>query len=189
MNYMDVILGILLLLGILRGFFKGFFASLASLIAIVAGIYFAAHCSHFIGDAIGSSVSWSPAVVSLVAFLITFTLVLLGVSLSGKLLTKIADVAALGIFNKLLGAAFGFFKMGFICSAVLMLLGGINAHVELIKQETLDGSALYEPVQKIAPLLLPELLKKPKETPMDEEKSQSENMAQKTDSTKRELLD
>jgi len=161
MNYIDIILGILLLWGIIKGLSKGFFASMASLVALIVGIYIAVHFSHFVGGFLERSVDWPDGAMKLGAFAITFIIVVLLVSMAGKLLTKIADYAALGILNKILGGAFGLLKMAFIASVIIIFVDALNRNISIIKQETLDNSLLYTPVQKLAPMILPGVLKQP----------------------------
>jgi len=161
MNFIDIILGILLLWGLIKGLSKGFFASLASLLALVIGIYIAVHFSHITGDYLQQYVDWQEGAMKLMAFAITFIIVVIVVSFTGKLLTKIADYAALGILNKILGAAFGVLKMAFIASVIIIFIDAINKNITFIKQETLDSSLLYTPVRKLAPAVLPNILKQP----------------------------
>ncbi len=158
MNYLDIILGILLLWGLIKGLSKGLFVSLASLIALVAGIYAAVHFSHIISGYLNRYVDWEKGIMNLTAFAITFVLVVLLVSLSGKILTKIADFAALGLLNKLLGGVFGVLKMAFIASVIIMFFDAGNKSLTIIKAETLNSSILYAPVKSIAPMILPKLL-------------------------------
>ncbi len=163
MNYIDIILGILLLWGLIKGLSKGLFASLASLLALIVGIYIAVHFSHRVGDYLQHYVDWQENALKLAAFALTFILVVVLVSLAGKLLTKIADYAALGILNKILGAAFGVLKMAFIASVLIIFIDTINRNITLIKQETLESSLLYDPVRKLAPMVLPNVLKEASE--------------------------
>ncbi|WP_109436109.1 MULTISPECIES: CvpA family protein [Aquimarina] len=159
MNYIDIILGILLLWGLIKGLSKGLFASLASLVALIVGIYIAVHFSHIIGGYLGQYVDWQEGAMKLVAFALTFILVVILVSLAGKILTKIADYAALGILNKILGAAFGVLKMAFISSVIIIFIDAINRNITIIKEETINSSYLYKPVRKLAPMVLPSILK------------------------------
>jgi len=159
MNYIDIILGILVLWGLITGFRKGLFVSLASLIGLVAGIYITVHFSGLVGEYVSQYVSWSDTTLTLAAFAITFIAVIVLISLAGKLLTKIADFASLGILNKLLGATFGVLKFTFIASVVLIFVDAANRTLHLIEQETIDSSILYTPVKKIAPMILPAVLK------------------------------
>ncbi|MFD2563706.1 CvpA family protein [Aquimarina rubra] len=159
MNYIDIILGILLLWGLIKGFSKGLFVSLASLVALIAGIYIAVHFSHLVGGYLEQYVNWGDGAMKLTAFAITFIIVVILISLAGKLLTKIADFASLGVLNKLLGAAFGVLKFAFIASVVIIFIDAGNRSLGIIKQETLDSSILYSPVKKLAPMVLPNILK------------------------------
>jgi len=159
MNFIDIILGILLLWGLIKGIGKGLFGSVASLLALVVGIYVAVHFSKFIAGAIELYVDWPINLVNIAAFAVTFIIVVLVVSVAGKLLTEIADYASLGIANKILGGVFGIVKMAFLASVLIIFVNAINDKIPIIKKETLDSSLLYRPVQKFAPLILPSFLK------------------------------
>jgi len=159
MNFIDIILGIPLLWGLYKGLNKGLFASLASLIALIAGIYIAVHFSHIVGGYLERFVDWPVGTMKLLAFAVTFLLVVIAVSLTGKILTKFADYAALGVINKILGAAFGVLKFAFIASVIILFVDAINQKITFIQQDTLDSSLLYTPVKKFAPTLLPNILK------------------------------
>jgi len=147
-----------MLWGLIKGLGKGLFASLASLVALVVGIYIAVHFSHVVGGYLEVYVNWTEGAMKLTAFAITFILIVFLVSIAGKLLTKIADYAALGILNKILGGVFGVLKMAFIASVLIIFVDAINKNITIIKQETLDNSLLYTPVQKLAPMILPGVL-------------------------------
>ncbi|MFK7750154.1 MAG: CvpA family protein, partial [Kordia sp.] len=93
--------------------------------------------------------SWEEKYVNLTAFAITFIVILIAVTMAGKLLTKVADFAALGILNKILGGAFGGLKMAVITGAALVFFERTNNTMEFVEQDKIDGSALYEPVKEI----------------------------------------
>ena len=159
MNYLDIILGVLLLYGLVKGVMKGLFVELASLIAIIAAIYGATHFSNYIGDYLTKTVSWEPQYIKLTAFALTFVAILIAISLLGKVLTKIANFAALGLVNKILGAVFGFLKIAFIVSTVIMFVGPLNKNLNIINKETINKSILYSKVAKFTPLVLPKIMK------------------------------
>ncbi|MAZ26930.1 MAG: colicin V production protein [Cytophagaceae bacterium] len=159
MNYIDIILAILLLWGLIRGLKNGFFIELASLIALIAGIYGAIHFSYYAVDYLSEKVDWSIATINLLAFAITFIIIVVVVTLAGKLLTKIADLAMLGMLNKLLGALFGILKTGFILSVILMFINAMSSSLSFLDEETKQESTLYPYVEALAPLVLPNILK------------------------------
>ena len=74
-------------------------------------------------------------------------------SWAGKLLTKIADLAALGILNKILGGLFGGLKIAVILGAVLIFFDRTNNTIGFIDKETTDSSALYLPVRDLGALV------------------------------------
>ncbi|WP_046743306.1 CvpA family protein [Kordia zhangzhouensis] len=166
MNFIDIILGGMILLGIVRGLMKGLFVEVASLVALIAGLYGAIHFSYFAGDYLSEQFhSWDEKYINLTAFAITFIVILVLITLAGKLLTKIADFASLGILNKLLGGAFGGLKMAVIAGAILVFFDRTNNTMEFVKQETIDNSVLYEPVKEIGGFVFAYVLE---ETNIDE---------------------
>ena len=158
MNTLDLILGILLLIGLVRGFFRGFLVELAGLIALVAGIYAAIYFSDGTLSFLKTFLDWEPRYLKVLAFALTFLVVVIAISLLARLLTKVMDLMALGIVNKLLGGIFGLVKMAFIVSVFFMF---VNQSVSVnIGQETKENSLLYPTIEMIAPLLLPTVLEK-----------------------------
>ena len=159
MNTFDIILGALLIFGFVRGLLKGLFVEVASLIALVAGIYGAIHFSYFVSDIIVDYVSWEEKYITIVSFAITFAIIVLVIGLLGKALTKIADFAALGMLNKILGGVFGALKIGLILSIVLLVFTKLNDTIPFVSPEQQEDSILYEPVKTLAPTLFPNFLK------------------------------
>ncbi|MBT8258602.1 MAG: CvpA family protein [Bacteroidia bacterium] len=159
MNIIDILLGALLLFGLVRGFSKGLFVEVASLIALVAGIYGAIHFSNFAAEFLMEQVSWSEQTINLAAFAITFIIIVLAISLAGKALTKLADFAALGILNSILGGVFGILKIGLILSVTLLVFSRMNRSIPFIDSTDLEESVLYEPVKSLAPMLFPNFIK------------------------------
>ena len=159
MNTFDIIVTALLLFGFVRGLMKGLFVEVASLVALVAGVYGAIHFSYFIGDWLKDSVNWEEKYISLAAFAGTFVVIIIVISLLGKILTKIADFASLGILNKILGGVFGALKIGLILSVIFIFFGKMNDTIPFVKQKSLDESILYKPVKKIAPTIFPSIIK------------------------------
>lgn len=159
MNVFDIIIVIFLLFGLIRGLMKGLFIEVASLIALIGGIWGSIHFSYFIGDFLKESVSWGEKQISLAAFAITFVLIVVAVSLLGKFLTKLADLAALGILNKILGGIFGLLKIALVLSIIFIFFQKLNTSITFLNKKTLEESILYKPVKGIAPLIFPSIIK------------------------------
>ena len=159
MNIFDIVIAALLIFGFVRGVMKGLFVEVASLAALIGGVYGAIHFSYFIGNFLKEAVSWDQEYVSLAAFAGTFITIIVTIALLGKMLTKLADFAALGVINKILGGVFGAIKIGLILSVVFIFFGKMNDTIPFVKKETLDESILYAPVRKIAPTIFPSIIK------------------------------
>ena len=159
MNTFDIIIAALLIFGFIRGLLKGLFVEVASLVALIAGVYGAIHFSDFVGNFLAEKVSWDERYITIVSFAITFAIIVLVIALLGKMLTKVADFAALGLLNKLLGGVFGALKIGLILSIILLVFTKLNNTIPFISDEQKDDAILYEPVKNLAPTLFPNFLK------------------------------
>lgn len=159
MSVIDIVLLGFLLLGLIRGFLKGFFVEVASLIALIAGIYGAIHFSFYAAEMLMEKVDWDERTINIAAFTITFTVIVLAIAFAGKALTKLADFAALGILNKLLGALFGGLKMVLILSVLLNVFDKLNASITFLGKEHTENTVLYKPVKSLVPLIFPFVIK------------------------------
>ena len=160
MNTLDIILAALLLFGLVRGFIKGFFVEVTSLVALAIGLFGAIHFSYFAADFLKDKVDWTEKYIQIAAFASTFVIIVILISLLGKILTKIADTASLGIVNKIFGGAFGFAKIGLILSVVLIVFNKLNKTIPFVNQQNFEASVLYKPVKNFAPMLFPSILHK-----------------------------
>lgn len=173
MNFIDIIIVIPLLWFTYKGFTKGLIIELATLIALLLGIYIAAHFSNYTADFLTEKLNFQSEYMSIISFAITFILVVILVMLFGKSLEKVIDILLLSFVNKLAGAAFGLIKVAFVISVIIMIMGNMNLEEKIITNELRQGSLLYEPIKKIAPIVFPmvekskdEILKK-----LEEEKN------------------
>lgn len=156
----DIILGIFLAFGLIRGFMKGFIVELASLVALVAGIFGAIYFSYYITGILADFLSWEKSYINIAAFILTFILIVTGILLLARVFTKLTGFIALNLLNRLLGALFGFFKIAFIISVLILFFEAFNTDHTLIKKETIAKSVLYPPIKKFAPEILPSALEK-----------------------------
>jgi membrane protein required for colicin V production len=159
MNTFDVIIAAFLIFGFVRGLLKGLFVEVASIVALIAGIYGAIHFSYFIGNILAERVSWEEQYITIVSFAITFGIIVLVIGLLGKMFTKMADFASLGLLNKIFGGVFGALKIGIILSIVLLVFTKLNDTIPFVSEEQQENAILYEPVKNLAPTLFPNFLK------------------------------
>jgi len=160
MEIIDIVLGIVLLFGLVKGLMNGLLKELASLLALVLGIYGAMHFSFYAKDIIVQYIAWEARYVSLIAFAITFLAIVIGISLAGKLLTKLAESISLGFVNRILGAVFGLLKVGLILSVFVGWIEKANGLLPFISEEQKEKSILYAPVKNLSPMVFPTLMEK-----------------------------
>ncbi|RXP59400.1 CvpA family protein [Lutibacter sp. HS1-25] len=158
MNTFDIVIAAILVYGFVRGFLRGFFVEIASLIGLIAGIYGAMHFSFYAGNLLSNYFSWDERTLTIVSFAITFGIIVLAIALLGKLLTKMADVALLGMLNKIFGGIFGALKIGVILSIVFLILSKLNDTIPFIPENQQEESALYKPIKNLATTLLPNFI-------------------------------
>ena len=159
MSFLDIVLGIILVLSLFKGIKNGLFVELASLISLILGIYVAIKFSFLARVMLSEFVHWNPKTIQIVAFIITFLLVVIGISIMAKVLTSVADFAQLGVINKLGGGFFRLLKTILIVSIFLNLFEKINFNNTFAKKETLDKSIFYRPIQKTAGFIYPSIEK------------------------------
>ena len=159
MSFLDIVLGIILVVGLFKGIKNGLFVELASLISLILGIYIAIKFSFLARVMLSEFVHWNPKTIQIVAFIITFLLVVIGISIMAKVLTSVADFAQLGVINKLGGGFFRLLKTILIVSIFLNLFEKINFNNTFAKKETLDKSIFYRPIQQTAGFIYPSIEK------------------------------
>ena len=138
----------------LAGFTKGLILSVASLVGLVGGIWAASHFSSLVADALAAQISWSENTIHMAALALTFLMVVVGVHLLAKLLEKTLELVALGLVNKLAGAAFGLLKVGLVMSFLIAMLNQWTGPRTWLPASEVP-SVLLGPVEAIAPALTP----------------------------------
>ncbi len=157
MLWIDIILGIFLVMGIFRGLRNGLIVELASLVSLLLGILVAIKFSHLMVNFLHQKFNWNPEKIKVVGFALTVILVLIVVGIVARLLTGVANFAQLGLLNKLLGAILGLFKTILILSVLLNLFEKANQGNVFLSEESAEKSILYKPVVKISQYLYPSL--------------------------------
>lgn len=155
MIVIDLLIGAYLIYKIYKGFLNGFISELSSLLSILIALFVATHYYEytlsFMQLFIKSDVNDMTVFARVITFLITLLLVLLG----GSFLTKIADFAQMGLFNKILGAGFGLLKSILILSIFLNIFAKFNAGKLIVSPNHINESKLYYPIMEVSHTLFP----------------------------------
>lgn len=157
MNYIDIVLCVPLLWGLYKGFTKGLIIEAASIIALGLAVWGGIKFSDFLNNYIHQHFHWDTKYLPVISFAIIFLGILVLVYAIAKLLERLVKAVSLGFVNKLAGGIFGMLKFGLILSILIFVLNAIEKNIQLIPAEAKQKSVLYEPVGKIAPLIIPGL--------------------------------
>lgn len=155
MNYIDIVLGILLILAAFSGFRKGLIVELASLAALVLGIWGAIKFSDITSELLVEHLDWKWDHLNTVSFIITFIVIVILVNIVAKTVTKLVETVMLGFVNKLAGLVFGFLRGAIILSVVLVVFDKINEDVKILYDSTKSESRIYESLKDFAPSIFP----------------------------------
>ena len=128
MNWLDVVLGAVVLASVVTGFLKGAIRTVFSLAGLAVGFFIASRESGALGIVLSS---WmSPRVAGAVAFVIVFLGIGLVFALAAYLLRTVIEKLSLTWLDRLAGGALGLLR-GVIIIGVLALaiegLGGLRA--------------------------------------------------------------
>lgn len=155
MNVIDIIIVIPVIWIAWKGFSKGFIMEAASLAALMAGIYCSIHFSGFISGLLDKWFTIESAYVPLIAFALTFILVIILIHLLAKLIDRVVKAAALGLVNRIAGAAFGAAKALLIIAVIILLFNRFDKQNRILKEELKQGSLLYQPLNNMVESIYP----------------------------------
>lgn len=149
MNYLDIIIGIILLLFALAGLKNGIIREAFALVAFIGGVYGAVKLSDYVGEKLSTVINVSHEWMSVISFIIVFILLALAINLIGKGVSKLAESLSLGFFDKIGGFMFGVEKGLLIVGVVIIVLDFFGIK-DVINKETREKSVLYTTSEKVA---------------------------------------
>lgn len=155
MNFIDLILGILLIVAAIQGFRKGFIVELASLAALVFGIWGGIKFSDWTAGFISDTTGFHSEYLSIIAFFVTFIAIVVLIHILGKVIDNAVKAIALGFLNRLAGIIFGVLKTAVILSIFLLLFDAVDENVHLLPAAQKSESKVYAPLKQLVPTLFP----------------------------------
>ncbi len=150
MNYIDFIILLFLFFGAYRGFSRGLIIEVATFLGLILGVCLAISHSSYTEGILRDFLNISSSYLSYIALAVTFIVVVVAVFIIGKVLTKIVDIIALGLLNKLLGTALGILKYFIIVCVLLLIVSALNEKFHFISEETIRKSLLFGPFLNFA---------------------------------------
>ncbi|HET9570491.1 MAG TPA: CvpA family protein [Bacteroidales bacterium] len=155
MVWIDVVIGLLLILDLLKGVKRGFVSEAGTIIGILAGFFLASSLgnttAHFLLPICGHSPQWS----GVLGFLMTFLIVLVLILILSKVFESFLKALSLGWMNKLAGGFFCFLRGILVLSIVLNLYQAVDKDCSLIGKEKVKASVFYKPIRNFASSIFP----------------------------------
>ncbi len=155
MSYIDIAIIIPILWGFYRGFVKGLIIQVASLISLILGIYIGVQFSDVASSLLEDNFKLDKQYLGIISFIITFIVVVVGVYFVAKILEKMINMVAMGIFNKLLGSVMGAAKYGLMISVLLVMFNFIDSRFDILSESQKRKSVLYKPMLRLVPAIIP----------------------------------
>jgi membrane protein required for colicin V production len=155
MNYIDLVLGIILIVAIIRGFRNGLIIELASLASLILGIWGAVKFSDWFASFLEKTTGLKSDYTSLIAFIVIFIGIVILIHVLGKVLDTVVNAVALGFINRLAGIVFSLLKTAVILCVLILIIDHVDENVHLLPSQQKAESKLYKPMKKVVPTLLP----------------------------------
>lgn len=174
MNVVDLFIGFALLLAIFNGWRRGFLLEMLSMVIILLGIWAAMEFSTVAESALKIRLSWTGQKTQLVAFVVTFVVVVLGVSLLGKILTKAIKKTPIGLVNCMLGSIVALLKAVLMTGVVLTILQLDFAH-KIVSKQDIQKSMFAQPILNLSKTLYPSVSQWLEQLRPEDIKNESEN--------------
>jgi len=154
-NLADIVILLCFVPAIFGGLIKGFVRQAAGLAALLLGIWAGYHFSELVSAKLCTWIDTSPQWLSIISFAAIFIVVLLLVTLVGRLSEKAIQLVLLGWLDKLLGLVFAIVKTAFILSIIIYILVSLDSLIPFLPHETLEHSRIYSFIASIAPKFFP----------------------------------
>lgn len=150
MNYLDIVITAVLFVFGLKGFRKGLIIEVVTLLAFGIGIYGAMHFSDFTAAHLQQVMEIDPIHLNTTAFVLTFIILVVLVSIVGRMLTDVVKAIHLNILNQIGGTVFGVAKGVLLFSLMMMVMSNFGL-LDFLKPEVKKGSLMYPYVEKTVP--------------------------------------
>ena len=148
MNYLDIIIGLIFFYGLFKGFTRGLIIEAASLLSIIIGILGALTFTPIIESLLSYFLSDEKLPSSIILFAASLILIVLGVNIFARNLTKLIKFVSLGGINKVLGGIFGVSKYILLISILVVFVDQFSFMFEFFESNFLEESVMFESLKK-----------------------------------------
>jgi membrane protein required for colicin V production len=163
MNWLDIALICLVIIGFIKGYSDGLIRQVVMLIALIVAIYLCSAVAVYIREYIRET-DWLPEHgVTVVSYVLAFLLIVGVITFVGNVLHKMMDVTPLSLLNHLAGGASALVFTVLLLSLTFNIIDFSDRHSVLLPQKIKSKSRFYQPVKDVIPLVYIGNLFEPKE--------------------------
>lgn len=160
MQLFDFFLLLILLYGVIRGFMSGLVVQITTFVGFLLGIYIAFHFSELFTNKLTDTYGiQQTSYLPLISFSCLFILTMVGMFFLGKFIKILLKISLLSPLDRVGGAVLGTLKFVLIIGIALQFLKNSEPNLNLLSQETIEKSILYQPIVKTSAVLTPLLTK------------------------------
>lgn len=146
MNFVDVVAGIVLLIGSLNGAAKGFLKGIISFLSVFCGVFVGLKFMGYAVALLGDMKGVNPRIIPYIAFAIVFILTSSLISILGKMVKPAEDSAIYSGLDQALGGFLGLLKTSFMISVLFWICDSVELNGWYIEK-----SVVYPYLAPIAP--------------------------------------
>jgi membrane protein required for colicin V production len=155
MNWLDIVLVCLAIVGFIKGWLDGFVRQAVTFIALIAAIYLCSEGAEFLRGYVLQT-GWFPEYsVSTASHILAFLLIGGVILLAGGMIHRMINLTPLSLLNHLAGGVCGWLMTAVFLSLTLNMLDGVDRQSKLIPQATKVESRLYFHVREFVPVIYP----------------------------------
>jgi membrane protein required for colicin V production len=159
MNWLDIVIGLFLLLAFFNGYRKGLVMQLIGLAAILLAAVFGGKLAGMIVPELDAIFNMTPQVLLVLSYVIAFAAIFLVAILVGQIIERIVDFVLLGFFNRLFGSIVAAATTVVALSLLLNLVLILDINEQIIDSRVQNESFFFERVQSVVPSIVPFLNK------------------------------
>jgi membrane protein required for colicin V production len=148
LSKVDIILIIILIVGAFAGYKKGFLSELFTLLGIILGVLAGFKLMGAAMLMLDEHYDINENVLPYAAFGVVFLIVVIGVTLLGRVFKSSLEKTVLGSVDKLFGGLLGILKTAFMLSVMIWVLTSLNVYAP---SSYTEDAWLYPTVARFAP--------------------------------------
>ncbi len=150
MTKADLFLLVVFLIGAYSGYKEGFLMELFSILAIVLGVFGGFKLMGWAMIYLQEHFHADKATLPYIAFIIVFIVIVIAVTLIGRMFKHSIDKTFLGSIDRLMGACLGIFKAAFMISIIIWIADSLKF---TLPEDWTAGSWLYPFTASLAPVV------------------------------------